>query len=141
MNVLEIKSVHEKAACCNFLSIYNLKQGSNFNFLRPGNPNDNEPDCICSNNLGIELVGIYSNTYHAVKTWDSVRGNKIKRQPEFILLTLENLQKEVGKKLQKLEIGNYSGFSGKIILVCKLHSPLLQDIEIKQYVETYSSFR
>ena len=43
--------------------------------------------------------------------------------------------------MRKLEGGYYDGFSGKIILVCNLHSPLLQDQEVEQYIKEYSSFR
>ncbi len=141
MSVLEIKQAHEEAACRRFLSIYNLEQGSSFNFLRHGNPNNNEPDCICSDDTAIELVGAYDNQYQAEKIWNEARGKDTTKRPDYALLTFDNLQNEIGKKLQKLEVGNYGGFFGKIILVCNLHSPLLQDKEIEQYTKIYVPFR
>lgn len=136
-----IRQTHETESCQRFLAIYNQKRGESFNFLRKGNPNDKEPDCICSNNVAIELVGMYDNEYQAEKIWDSARGKTNKSQPNYQLLTFNNLQNEIGQKLQKLENGNYNGFTGKIILACNLHSPLLQDKEVEGYIKSYTSFR
>lgn len=86
-------------------------------------------------------MGTYDNQYQAEKIWNEARGKNTARQPDYLLLTFNNLQNEIGKKLQKLEAGNYSGFSGEIILVCNLHSPLLQDKEVEQYTKTYMPFR
>lgn len=137
----DIKQTHETESCQRFLAIYNQKRGESLNFLRQGNPNNKEPDCICSNNVAIELVGTYDNEYQAEKIWDSARGKTNKRRPNYLLLTFDNLQNEIEQKLQKLENGSYNGFIGKIILVCNLHSPLLQDKEIEGYVKSYTSFR
>jgi hypothetical protein len=141
MNAPDLKQIHEESSCRRFLSIYNLEQGRNFLFLRQGDSNKKEPDCICSNNLGIELVGIYDNSYQAEKIWNEARERLTKQQTNIKLLTLGNLQSEIGKKLQKLGEGNYGGFSGKIILVCNLHSPLLQTAEVEQYIGEYAPFR
>jgi len=141
MSTLDIKETHEEAACRRFLSIYNLEKRSGFNFLRQGNPNNNEPDCICSDDTAIELVGAYDNQYQAEKIWNEARGKDTAKRPDYVLLTFDNLQNEIGKKLQKLGAGNYNGFSGKIILVCNLHSPLLKTTEVEQYAKEYVSFR
>lgn len=138
---IDIKKTHEAESCKRFLAIYNYKEGENINFLKQGNPSNKEPDCICSNNVGIEIVGTYDNQYQAKKMWTSARGKTNNKQPDFLLLTFDNLQNEIGKKLQKLESGNYDGFTGKIILVCNLHSPLLQDQEVEEYIKSYTSFR
>lgn len=138
---IDIKQIHEAESCKRFLAIYNHKRGESLNFLRQGNPNNKEPDCICNNNVGIEIVGIYDNQYQAEKIWTSTRGKTNNRQSDFLLLTFDNLQNEIGKKLQKLENGNYNGFTGKIILVCNLHSPLLRDQEAEEYIKSYISFR
>lgn len=135
------KNKHEEATCRRFLSIYNKENNSDLNFIKSGSPERKEPDCICSNNIAIELVGTYANEYQAKTIWTSVRGKDFSKQPDFLLLTFDNLQNEVGKKLQKLAAGNYNGFSGKIILVCNLHDPLLLDREAEQYIETYTPFR
>ena len=138
---VNIKDTHEKNDCCRFLTIYNLEKESDYNFLRQGNSVDSEPGCICSNNLGIELVGIYDNEYQAEKIWSAARGKITYKQPKTLLLTFKNLQNEIGKKLQKLNNENYNKFTGKIILLCNLHSPLLQDREVKNWIELYTPFR
>lgn len=68
------------------------------------------------------------------------RNKDISKQPDYKLFSLDNLQNEIGIKLSKLNGGNYNGFSGRIILVCNLHSPLLQDKEVENYVKIYVSF-
>ena len=141
MNILDIKTIHETEACKRFLSIYNNEKGENLNFLRQGNPANNEPDCICSDNTAIELVGIYDNEYQAEKIWASARGRNTSKKVDIRLLTLDNLQNEVGQKLHKLSKGNYNGFAGKIILLCNLQSPLLEGKEVQRYVEDHSPFR
>ena len=75
------------------------------------------------------------------KMWNEARGKNAAKHPDYLLCTFGNLEKQIRKKLLKLETGNYSGFSGRIILVCNLHSPLLQDREVESYTETYTSFR
>lgn len=135
------KQKHELSACQRFLSKYNEVQSSDIRIVRLGDPNKKEPDCICSDNFAIELVGTYDNKYQTEKIWNIARGKNITKQPDHQLLTFDNLQNEIGKKLQKLEAGNYGGFSGKIILVCNLHSPLLQDKEVEQYTKIYTPFR
>jgi len=140
-DVNNIKQAHEVAACRRFLSIYNLERGSKLNFLRQGNPDNNEPDCICNDDTAIELVGAYDNQYQAERIWNEARDKNTTKRPDYVLLTFENLQNEIGKKLKKLEADNYSGFSGRIILVCNLHSPLLKNVEVEQYTKEYVPFR
>ena len=141
MSILDVKQTHEEKACQRFLSLYNLEKRKNINFIKLGNPDKKEPDCICSDNVAIELVGVYANKYQAEKIWNKVRGKNNKKKPNLLFLDFDNLQNEIGKKLQKLEAGNYNGFSGKLFLVLNLHSPLLEDKEVEKYIETYSPFR
>jgi len=136
-----IKDGHEIAACEQFLSLYNAEYKKSLNFIRQGNPQNNEPDCICSDDLAIELVGVYDNKYQAEKIWSTARNKTFSRQPNLHILTLENLGNEIGKKLQKLSLGNYSGFHGKLILVCTLLSPLIDSDEVEQYIKNYAPFR
>lgn len=136
-----IKQDHERAIGDSFLFLYNRFQRSNLEFLKLGDPLQKEPDCIYSDNVAIELVDVYDNDYQAEKMWSIARGKNVSQKPKFQLLTLENLVPEIGKKLYKLEAGNYDGFSGKIILVCNLSSPLIDSNEIEKYTRTYKSFR
>jgi hypothetical protein len=142
MNDLKnLKETHEVAACQRFLSIYNETQNSDIKIIRLGDPNKKEPDCICSNNFAIELAGVYDNSYQAEKVWSVARKKNVSKQPDYRLFSLDNLQNEIGTKLSKLNGDNYSGFSGEIILVCNLHSPLLEDCEVENYLQSYASFR
>ena len=142
MNDLKnLKETHEVAACQRFLSISNEVHNNDIKIVRAGDPNQKEPDCICNDNVAIELVGTYDNQYQAEKIWNEARGKNTAKHPDYLLLTFDNLENEIGKKLQKLETGNYSNFSGKIILVCNLHSPLLQDKEVEQCTKAYTPFR
>ena len=139
--IKNIKQDHEREVGNSFLALYNLLQKNNLHFLKLGDPLQKEPDCIYSDNVAIELVGVYDNNYQAEKMWSTVRGKNVLQKHNLQLLTLENLVSEIGKKLYKLEEGNYDGFSGKIILVCNLSSPLIDDDEIEKYISTYNSFR
>lgn len=136
-----LKETHEVMACQRFLSIYNDTENSYIEIVRVGEPNKKEPDCICSDDLAIELVGIYDNKYQAEKIWSTARNKTVSRQPNLQLLTLENLGNDIGKKLQKLNLGNYNGFSGKIILLCNLLCPLIDSGEVEQYINNYVPFR
>ena len=139
-NLKNLKGTHEVVACQRFLSIYNETQNSDIKIIRLGNPNEREPDCICSNDFAIELAGVYDNSYQAEKVWSVPRGRDVGQQPNQNLFSLDNLPNEIGIKLSKLNAGNYSGFTGRIILVCNLHSPLLPSKEIEEYVKAYVPF-
>ncbi|PJB50013.1 MAG: hypothetical protein CO102_02230, partial [Candidatus Brennerbacteria bacterium CG_4_9_14_3_um_filter_43_9] len=71
-----VKDGHEISTCKRFCSVYN---NQNLNLVRQGNPQNNEPDCICSDDLAIELVGIYDNKYQAEKIWSTARNKTISR--------------------------------------------------------------
>lgn len=141
INNQKLKLDHEIAVCNRFLMFYNGYTNKRISFIKEGNPNINEPDCICSDNIGIELVGVYDNDYQAQKIWNTARGKRINIKPQYLLLTLQNLENEIGKKLQKLNENKYAGFSGDIILVCNLHSPLIQDKDIKKFISEYVPFK
>ncbi|MBI4973323.1 hypothetical protein HZC27_01805 [Candidatus Roizmanbacteria bacterium] len=141
MKSKNIKDGHEISTCKRFLSLYNNKDNKSLNSIRQGDPQNKEPDCICGEDLAIELVGVYDNKYQAEKMWSTARNKTVSRQPDLQLLTLKNLENEIGKKLQKLNLGNYNGFSGKLILVCNLLSPLIDSEEVEQYIKNYVPFR
>jgi hypothetical protein len=138
--VINLKQTHESVACQRFLSIYNKEQNTCIELARLGKPNKEEPDCICSGNLAIELAGVYDNSYQAEKVWSVPRDKDVYQQPNYKLLSFGNLQNEIGIKLSKLNEGNYAGFPEKIILVLNLQSPLLQDKEVEDYVDEYVPF-
>lgn len=137
----KLKNNHEEASITRFLALYNELNSNNLEFLRLGNPNKSEPDCICSGNTAIELVGTYDNQYQASKLWSEARGKKQNKLPEFRLLTFENLEKAIAGKLEKLNLNNYSGFEGRLLLVANLHSPLLTDTEVDIFRTRYAPFK
>lgn len=136
-----LKQTHEKAACERFILLYNTTTGNQLKFVRLGNPNKKEPDCICNNNVAIELVNDFDNPYQAEKLWSEARGKPNMAKPTFLLKSLSDLQQVVGNKLSKLNTGNYDGFSGKLLLACHLQSPLLTNYEVKSYLENYVPFK
>lgn len=140
MKTINLKTEHEEAICKIFLDLYNQSLNKEIKFLRMGNPSKKEPDCICSENIKIELVGVYDNNYQAEKIWAVARDKTVVRQPNLRLLTFENLEDEIGNKLQKLNLGNYDCFSGKIILLCNLSSPLNGSKEVQQFLGGYYPF-
>lgn len=137
----KLKTTHEEASIIRFLALYNELNSNNLEFLRLGDPNKNEPDSICSGNTAIELVGTYDNQYQASKIWSEARGKKQNKLPEFKLLTFENLEKAIADKLEKLNLNNYSGFEGRLLLVANLHSPLLTDAEVNVFGTRYIPFK
>ena len=137
----QIKVAHEEASSIRFLKLYNDLNKSNLGFVRLGDPNKKEPDCICSANTAIELVGTYDNPYQARKIWNDARGKDNNRKPQLQLLTFENLEKEIAKKLEKLNNNNYDGFTGKVFLLCNLHSPLLIDSDVDTFITEYAPFK
>lgn len=136
-----IKKKHEIAACKRFLTLYNLVENTNINFQRLGNPDSNEPDCMCIDNISIELTGVYDNQYQSEKIWSEARGKDFCKSPDYKLLTIDNLTEEIGKKLEKLNAGNYQNALSRIFLVCNLQSPLIEDTEVENYVSEHTPFR
>jgi len=138
MNNDFLKEKHQIAICKDFISIYDKK----IHFTKLGNPQKNEPDCLLSNGLAIELIGVYDNNYQAEKIWSYPRDTKTYKIPEHKLCRLDNLSKAIPKKLQKLEEGRYNGFNGKLILLCYFETKLLLDErEIENYISQYSPYR
>ena len=137
----KIKDSHEEASIIRFLTLYNNLNKNDLSFLRLGDPNKKEPDGICSNDVAVELVGAYDNSYQARKIWGAARGKDSRAKPELQLLTFENLTQEIATKLEKLNNGNYDGFTGKIVLLCNLHSPLLTDSDVDTFMNKYIPFK
>lgn len=137
----QLKSAHEEAASIRFLALYNDLNNSDLCFARLGDPSKKEPDCICSGDTAIELVGAYDNQYQARKIWNDARGKVNNEKPEFKLVTFENLELEIANKLEKLNKNYYDGFTGKILLLCNLHSPLLTSSDFESFVARYTPFK
>lgn len=136
-----LKSQIEKFACESFLQANNKTSDIKSGFVRFGNPTQLEPDCICSNNLAIEVLGAYDNEYQAEKISAEARGKKQRKTYQPKLSSLSNLEQKIFEKQTKLEKGNYSGHSGKIILVCHLHSPLIETREVQCFIDQHIPFR
>ena len=131
-----IKFNHEIFVCVNFLHIYN----KSIHFLKHGDPLMREPDCICDRNTAIEIVGIYDSDKQAEKLWNNDLDIKTENIFSFDLLAFENLNKNISKKLFKLNKGLYKGFNGRVMLVCDILSPLVTDKDIDIFVKSYIPF-
>lgn len=135
-----LKYQHEIAVCKRFLNIYN-NRGVSINFVRQGDPQKQEPDCICSERLAIEVVGIADNQYQHERIYSEARNKIVRRKPDIVLNSWARLNLEIQKKIEKLNAGNYSGFNGKIILLCDLLSPLIETKEVIAYRKKYESIK
>lgn len=139
---IKIKQEHEKAACKRFLSLHNFEIQGELKFIRLGNTNKKEPDCICNNNIGLELVDKFDNSYQAEKMWSEARGIKSRFHQTLLLQsTQQDFDRVIAQKLEKLNLGNYEGFSGKILLIYNLQSTLITDNDVASYFQNYTSFR
>lgn len=135
------KEYYERVLAERFLRLYNTKIHDDIKFTRHGDPLLSEPDCICDHNLAIEIVGIYDNAYQAAKLFSNSKTYKTVIKPEYQLLTLRSLVEEIGKKINKLNNGNYLGHQDKIILLCNLASPLVTTGEINHFHQNYTTFK
>lgn len=138
-----LKKERERSLCLGFLTHLNEKRGTAFAFSRLGKPGE-EPDCVCSNGLGIEIVSIYDNHYIAEKQWAEYRakkrGSELLAVAKIPLLWRDELPRLIGEKIDKLNKGLY-GSPAQIILLCSLPSPLIEDAEVEEWVRTYNPFR
>lgn len=138
----KIKQEHEEAVCKRFLSLYNSETQGELKFIRLGDPNRKEPVCICNNNIGLELVNKFDNSYQAEKMWSEARGIKSRFHQTLLLESRQqDFDRVIAQKLEKLNLGNYEGFSGKILLVYNLQSPLITDRDVAAYFQNYTSFK
>jgi len=71
----------EKEICKTFLKEYNKKNKKDYRFIRLGDPNKDEPTCVCADNLNIEITPVYYNQEEAKATWRLVKLMK-KREKE-----------------------------------------------------------
>lgn len=134
------KSSLEESVCKTFLNLFNQSTSQGIFLERLGDPIKKEPDCICSNNIAVELVGVYDNQYQAIRINNEARNKKVVVKRQLQLLTFDNLQNEIYVKLTKLRNGNYDGFSGKIFLLCHLEMPVLSDIDVRTFIQSFTPF-
>jgi len=65
--------ISEKETCKVFLKEYNKKNKKDYHFVRLGDPIKEEPSCICTDNLNIEITPVYYNKDEAKATWGLVQ--------------------------------------------------------------------
>ena len=63
----------EKETCKVFLKEYNKKNKEDYHFIGLGDPIKEEPSCICTDNLNIEIAPVYYNKDEAKATWGLVK--------------------------------------------------------------------
>src|SRR4030043_251526 len=61
--------ISEKETCKVFLKEYNKKNKEDYHFISIGDPIKEEPSCICTDNLYIEITPVYYNKDEAKATW------------------------------------------------------------------------
>lgn len=137
-----LKKRIEEATAKSFLTLYNKERSQKeIKFIRLGLEKNREPDCICTDEIAIELVGAYDNDYQASKQNQERCGRENTFKADYKLNTVDSIEREVAKKIDKLEKGNYSGHKGKIFLVCKLEMPLVESKSVENFVNERVSYR
>lgn len=120
-----MKNTHEIFVCQDFLRYYNDCLHTDYSIIRHGEQGRiNEPDCICSNGLYIEVVGVYYDNAHAKSEWELARenitlpefnaGQPVQVNPDQKVFNFMEI--ELAKKEKKLAEGKYK-YSGKIVLL------------------------
>ncbi len=140
---IDRKQNRERAIALRFLELCTKSEILNLKYLRLGDPNKNEPDIICSDNYSIEIVSIYDNDLQAKNYWEDMKGiNNPNQQREILLQPDKNLVLEIGRKLEKLEKGFYSGTDqSRILLLCYFESPLFNYQTAAEIKTEYQPFR
>lgn len=136
----KLKLDHERAISKSFIALYNKHIIQPISFIRMGNPDKNEPDCICDS-LAVEIVDIANNSSEYKYLWDHARNKKDTSHNPFKINIFDQITPIVGEKLNKLNNGHYDGYTGKKILLCNLISPLIVDEEVHSYIASYNPFR
>lgn len=138
-----MKTRHEMFVCKDFLSFYNQKTGAAHALLRHGEQGRiNEPDCICSDGLNIEVVGIYYGKLDARLEWQLAKKEITvqeanDKQPTYVnpdQLVFSFLETEWKKKEEKMAEKKYA-YSGKIFLLIDASKTALT--EFNDYVEYF----
>lgn len=138
-----MKTRHEMYVCRDFLDFYNQKTGSSYVLLRHGEQGHvNEPDCVCSGGLNIEIVGVYYGDTDARLEWQLAKKEitvqqSNERQPTYTnpdQLVFSFLETEWAKKEKKLAERKYN-YSGKIFLLIEARNTALTEFD--DYVEYF----
>lgn len=140
---IDRKQEREKAIALRFLKLHTKSETLSLKYLQLGDPNKNEPDIICSDDYSIEIVSIYDNDSQGKNYWEDMKGiSNPNQQKKILLQPEEELVLEIGRKLEKLEKGLYSGVDqSKILLLCYSQSPLFNYEKAKEIQTKYQPFR
>ncbi len=136
------KLMHEKVVIQEFLELYNEVNNVNIVFLRHGDPLKKEPDAVCSENMYIEMVDMFSRNSEAAEKWSQIRHEKKESPLDLVLNTNERIQELIYLKSQKLDNGHYDGVlpGSKIVLLCNVESFAVSDPEVASFIDYFYSF-
>lgn len=136
----KLKLDHELGVGKDFIRLYNIHNKSSYDFINLGNPSKKEPDCIY-NDFAAEIVDISNNSTEHQYLWDIAKGKNVPNLKPFKLTLLDSITPSISSKLFKLNEGLYGGYPGKIILICNLISPLIDDKDVERYIGEHTPFR
>ncbi len=105
-----------------------------------GRADRREPDVICDKSVLIEIVDIYENENQARKLLSNyVEPKDRKKKGIPAPTTVETLRREIEKKIEKLNNGNYDGLGihNKFILLCGLMDPYIKGSSIDSILREY----
>ncbi len=140
----------QKEICKAFLKEYNKKNKKDYRFLRLGDPNKNEPTCICADDLNIEIAPVYYNQEEAKAAWGLVKlmkkrekekGSKYKNKDkedclaEATLMFGDSLNERINSKNDR--IYNYKG---KLVLIIEEGMGLTEKESVEYYIKQGKKF-
>ena len=135
----EEKLMHENSIIKQFLQLYNQENDTKIAFIRHGDPLNKEPDGVCSENIYIEMVDMFSLNSEAAERWNQIVHKSRQGPVDLVLNTNQRIQELIYMKSQKLEKGNYDGMrpNAKVILLCNLESFAVSDPEVASFIDYF----
>ena len=143
---------HEKLACQHFLELYNKQLGKNIIFKKFGNPDfgEGEPDCICSDELNIEVATAYYDNLDAKANWGFIdllrkRISKDSYEKKFQdnSLGMKNPDQGLYDNINKIVIEKNKkvyDYNGKLFLLIYSRPGITDEKDIEVYIKQFRYF-
>jgi hypothetical protein len=126
--------LHEEATCRRFLKAYNAVNNASTAFQTLQDPP--RPDCLCSDDLEIELVVAYYDPEAAKERWDLVRGKQKAPTPiRSIAEPDKTIVDQIDAAIRNKAAKHYE-VSARLWLVVRIDAPLLEWEDLADYLAT-----
>lgn len=140
----------EKEICRAFLKEYNKKNKEDYRFIRIGDPNKNEPTCICTDDLNVEIAPVYYNQEEAKATWGLVKlmkkrekekgfKRKNKDRKDYLAEATEMFCDSLNERINSKNDRIYN-YTGKLILIIEEGIGLTEKESVEYYIKQGKNF-